>query len=116
MPSEAEIEQSIARSQALDKLWEETEGQLAEYEREKQAFLGENGMEFEEFLQRCAEHAAEAQQTMDDDTKAELSRQREQLEEEFERDVARAKSQRDTERTRKSSGGQRRTRRLRNMV
>ena len=105
-----------ARSLEVDAMWKELETTLADFERDKEAFAREFGVEFEQYVAYFSKQAQDAAATADSDALADLERQRQEMQDEFNAELAQAQARHDAEKRLKKGSGTKRARRVRNMV
>ena len=116
MTSDMELKQTEERSNEVDRMWKDLETQMAEFDRDKEAFAREFGVEFEQYIDYFSKQAKDAAAIADEKTLADMEQQRQALQDEFEQEIAQAKTRNDAEKQLNKGSGAKRARRMRNMV
>ena len=116
MTSDMELKQTGERSNEVDRMWKDLETQMAEFDRDKEAFAREFGVEFEQYIDYFSKQAKDAAANADEKTLADMEQQRQALQDEFEQEIAQAKTRNDAEKQLNKGSGAKRARRMRNMV
>mgnify|MGYP000751860807 CR=1 FL=1 len=116
MVSDMELKQTAERSEEVDSMWQDLESRMAEFDRDKEAFAREFGVEFEQYIEYFSNQAKQAAENADDKTLADMAQQRQKMQEEFDLEIAQAQARTAAEKQLSKGSGARRSRRLRNMV
>ena len=116
MPSDTEIQKTLERVKRVEATWNELETKMQEYERDKEAFAREFGVEYEKFLQFMSNQAEQVRSTADADTLAELERQTEEIQQHFEEEVSQAEARHAAEQQLSKGTSSKRARRMRDMI
>lgn len=105
-----------ARSGEVDDIWRETEELLAQFERDKEAFARETGVQYEQYVEYFTKQAEHAAANADQKTLADMQQHRKALAEEFELEISQSQARHEAQKQLNRSTGGIKARRLRNRV
>lgn len=114
MSDQPETNQTPERAKRVENLWTDIEKKMADFNREKEEFAKEFGVEFEQFVAYMSKNAKQARETADADMLADLDRKSSEIKRQFDEELAAAKEAAGYE-TGKPSGAKK-ARRMRNMI
>ncbi|MBI1247936.1 hypothetical protein GC197_08870 [bacterium] len=114
MSAKQESDKTTQRAQRIETLWSDIENKLEAFERDKEEFAKEFGVEFEQFVAYMSKNAKQARESADADMLADLDRKSTEIKRQFDEELAAAKEAAGYE-TGKQSGAKR-ARRMRDMI
>lgn len=116
MPSDAELDKTVDRSERVEKMWKDVEQKLQDFEREKDEFAREFGFQYEEFIEYMSNQANQARGAADQETLAELEKRTTEIKRQLEEELAQEQARHAAEQQLEKTSGPKRARRMRDMI